>query len=218
MTSVTDRTVYPITWVYGESDPALMLWTACLDKWQMALPLDAKVLELGCAETDFLERLHRLNPRYEVTGVDCYPQPRSNVIAGDACNPDLFQPETFDAVILLGALEHFGLGFYGDPIHQSGEDCVGDILAMVNVAHWLKPGGWVYFDVPCNPRGRIQENRHFRQYAPSEVKPRLLHPGGLREVERVYSWPEPNAGTFCEEPTGELVPYWFVSVLAEKRC
>jgi SAM-dependent methyltransferase len=206
----------PITWVYGESDPAMMLWTAALEAWQMRLPVNARVLELGCAETDFLERLQRLNPQYQVTGIDCYPQARANVIAGDACDPTLFEPQTFDAIILLGALEHFGLGFYGDPLHLTGDhDCNGDILAMQNITRWLKPGGWVYFDVPCNPVGCIKENRHFRVYSPGDVDQRLLEPTGLIEVRRGYSWPEPNAGAWCDEPTAMLTPYWFVAVLAQ---
>lgn len=209
--------MYPINWTYGESDPALMLWTAALSKWDMRLPRDARVLELGCAETDFLERLQQQNPGYAVTGVDCFAQPRVNVIAGDACDCTLFEPASFDAVILLGALEHFGLGFYGDPRHDDAlGECIGDFRAMQNVVDWLKPGGWVYFDVPCNPRGRIQENRHFRQYAPSEVQSRLLAPSGLVEVHRGYSWPEPHAGTWCDEPTEEFIPYHFVAVVADK--
>ncbi len=217
MTSVTDRPLCPIAWSYGESDPAMMLWTAALARWGMQLPVDAAVLELGCAETDFLERLQAQNPQYRLTGVDCYPQPRPHVVAGDACDPTLFASAAFDAVILLGALEHFGLGFYGDPIHENTlGDCVGDTQAMVNVARWLKPGGWLYFDVPCNPTGCIQENRHFRQYAPREVATRLLGPSGLRERARGYSWPEPYAGTWCDAPTAHRTPYWFVAVVAEK--
>lgn len=206
----------PIAWSYAESDPALMLWTAALARWQMTLPLDARVVELGCAETDFLERLQRFNPGYRLTGVDCYPQPRANTIAGDACKADLFEPACLDAVILLGALEHFGLGYYGDPIHERLGEPWGDVLAMENIGRWLKPGGWVYFDVPVNPVGCIQPNRHFRQYAPHEVGPRLLHGTGLAEVCRAYSAPEPHAGQWVEEPTEHFSPYWFVAVLAQK--
>jgi SAM-dependent methyltransferase len=214
MTSVIDRPLCPISWSYGESDPALMLWTAALRRWpdMLRLPADARVLELGCAETDFLERLQMQNPGYRVTGVDCYPQPRLNVVAGDGCHPDLFEPEMFDAVVLLGALEHFGLGFYGDPIHEDG-----DTLAMQNIARWLKPGGWVYFDVPCNPTGYITENRHFRVFSPTDVTARVIGPANLREVARAYSWCEPYAGSWCEEPTEHHTPYWFVAVIAEKR-
>lgn len=200
-----------MNWIYGESDPAMMLFTAAKTRFGFDVPEDARILELGCAETDFLERLQAQNPGYRLTGVDCFPQPRLNVIAGDACNPDLFAPETFDAIVLLGSLEHFGLGFYGDPIHDDG-----DTRAMQNLATWLKPGGWVYFDVPCNPTGYVTENRHFRVFSPEDVEARLIQPSGLTEVARGYSWPEPHAGTWCEEPNGHLTPYWFVAVHAVK--
>jgi SAM-dependent methyltransferase len=144
-----------MNWTYTESDPALMLFTAAKERFGLDCAPDAQILELGCAETNFLERLQAQNPSLQLTGVDCYPQPRANVIAGDACDPDLFPDDTFDAIVLLGALEHFGLGFYGDPLHDDG-----DMIATKNLARWLKPGGWVYFDVPCNPVGEIKENRH----------------------------------------------------------
>jgi SAM-dependent methyltransferase len=206
-----------VNWTYAESDPAMMLFTAAVDRFGMTFPPGATILELGCAETNWLERMAQADPTFALTGVDVFPQPRERVIAGDACNPNLFAPDTFDRIVLLGALEHFGLGFYGDPIYESdARGPYGDIQAMVNVAHWLKPGGCVYFDVPCNPRGRIQENRHFRQYAPSEVATRLLYPGGLQEIARGYSEPEPHAGRWVDEPTTERVPYWFVAVWAQK--
>jgi SAM-dependent methyltransferase len=205
-----------LIWTYDQADPALMLFTAAMDKFGMTFPSGSRILELGCAETDWLERMQALDDTFALTGVDCFPQPRAHVVAGDACDPGLFPEASFDRIVLLGALEHFGLGFYGDPKHLVGYDCLGDILAMENVASWLKPGGFVYFDVPCNPDGCIKENRHFRVYGPREVAPRLLEPGGLIEIARAYSYPEPHAGTWCEEPTEEMIPYHFVAVWAQK--
>jgi SAM-dependent methyltransferase len=213
-----------VNWAYTESDPALRLFTAAKARFGFDCPEDAAILELGCAETDFLERLQAQNPCYRLTGVDCYPQPRANVMAGDACDRALFPMEHFDAILLLGALEHFGLGFYGDPVHNDRWGAPnGDIRAMCNVARWLKPGGWVYFDVPVNPVGGIKENRHFRIFSPQDVTDRLLVTSGLQEVARAYSWPEPQAhtnghgpGDWCEVPTKSLVPYWFVAVHARK--
>src|SRR5436190_22549757 len=143
---------HPIAWQYGESDPALMLWTAAVSRFGLTWPRpDARVLELGCAETDFLTRLTRQNTGLVVTGVDARAEGGACITAGafvqgDAARADLFEPESFDVVVMLGALEHFGLGYYGDPINDAG-----DVQTMANVARWLRPGGWVYFDVPCNP-------------------------------------------------------------------
>lgn len=203
-----------MTWTYTESDPALMLFTAAVSRFNLRFQSGSKVLELGCAESDWLERMHRADPSLRLTGVDARPQDRIargyTLVQGDAMDPTLFQPESFDWIVLLGSLEHFGLGFYGDPLEEDG-----DMWAMANVARWLKPGGFVYFDVPCQPTFRVQPNRHFRSYAPHDVIMRLL-PKPLREVNRGYSLPEPNAGVWCHAPMVERVPYWFVAVLAEK--
>lgn len=199
-------------WVYGESDPALMLWTASVQRFGLDLPDTGAVLELGCAETNWLERMHAQNPWLSLVGVDLHADPaRPMVRAGSAMDAALFAPETFDAIVLLGALEHFGLGFYGDPIDDDG-----DTRTMENVALWLKPGGWVYFDVPCQPTFGVRPNRHFRDYSPAAVTERLIV-AGLRERTRAYSRPEPHAGTWVDEPTTALVPYWFVAVVADKE-
>jgi SAM-dependent methyltransferase len=204
-----------ITWVYGESDPALMLFTAAVQRWGLTWPNERpRILELGCAETNFLERLKAQNQDVELTGVDQRWDRDANgwtQVVASAIDPELFAPESFDVVVLLGALEHFGLGFYGDPLDDDG-----DIQTMRNVARWLRPGGWVYFDVPCNPTFSIAENRHFRTYAPASVTERLIVPGLVERV-RGYSDCEPRAGTWLEgPPDSHQFPYWFVAVVADK--
>ncbi len=206
-----------MNWTYAESDAGLMLFTAALERFGMDFKPGSRILELGCAETDWLERMARADASFDLVGVDaCLQHERERVTVGDACNAGLFEPASFDWIVMLGALEHFGLGFYGDSkyVFDDGE-CFGDRLAMENVARWLKPGGFVYFDVPCNPVGCITPNRHYRVYSPSEVTNRLIVPG-LTEVARAYSKPEPDAGTWVDEPTTALVPYWYVAVLAQK--
>lgn len=212
-------------WTYEQSDPALMLFTAAMERFRMTFPSGSRVLELGCAESDWLERMHAMDPSLDLVGVDARAQaPRSvDVRVGNAMDPNLFPPESFDRIVLLGALEHFGLGFYGDPV-----DSYGDLATMANVSQWLRPGGFVYFDVPCQPTFRVSENRHFRSYSPRDIRDRLLGDGmwpptrrdqippQLQEINRAYSLPEPWAGTWCHEPTEERVPYWFVAVLAQK--
>lgn len=201
-------------WTYDRDDPAIMLWTAARARFGFDFREGQAILELGCAETDWLERVHRADPSLEIIGVDARPQVRDatgfQVLEGNALHSTLFAPERFDWVVLLGALEHFGLGFYGDPVMEDG-----DIQTMRNIVDWLKPGGFVYFDVPCQPMYSITENRHYRMYSPQAVTERLIVPG-LREVNRGYSLPEPDAGTWCHEPTVTRVPYHYVAVLAQK--
>jgi len=198
-------------WTYGETDPAIMLFTAALQAWQLPILPGQSVLELGCNETDFLKRLHQADPSLQLTGVDARPHDREpdgyTFVQGNAFDVSLFPPASFDWVLMLGALEHFGLGYYGDP-----QDDDGDLKTVDAAAEWLKPGGCLYFDVPCNP-GRSQ-TRHFRTYSP--LGARQLTAGYIEELARGYSLPEPHAGTWIPQPVIHRVPYHFVAVWARK--
>lgn len=193
----------------------MVLWTMAYRDWGLGWPHGAYITELGCAETDWLEQMHLQNPDVCLTGVDVR-RDRQNTgwrqIVGDATIKSLFEPESLDVVVLLGALEHFGLGFYGDPIDEDG-----DVHTLQNVHQWLKPGGWVFFDVPSNPTYYITENRHFRVYAPEMIQKRLLGPANLTELHRGYTSAEPLAG-WCEVPTVHAHPYHYVVIVAEKAA
>jgi hypothetical protein len=59
-----------------------------------------------------------------------------------------------DSISSLHAIEHFGLGRYGDPI-----DYFGYKKAIENITRILKEGGTFYFSVPIGPQ-RIEFNAH----------------------------------------------------------
>ncbi|AKD57878.1 DUF268 domain-containing protein [Spirosoma radiotolerans] len=59
-----------------------------------------------------------------------------------------------DSISALHAIEHFGLGRYGDPI-----DANGHIKALDNIRQIIKPGGTFYFSSPIGPQG-IVYNAH----------------------------------------------------------
>lgn len=59
-----------------------------------------------------------------------------------------------DSFSSLHAIEHFGLGRYGDPI-----DSLGHVKALKNIAKIIKPNGVFYFSVPIGPQ-RIEFNAH----------------------------------------------------------
>lgn len=62
-----------------------------------------------------------------------------------------------DSLSCLHALEHFGLGRYGDPIDVKGFDC-----GLVNMATLLKKGGVLYLSVPIGiDRVEFNANRVF---------------------------------------------------------
>jgi SAM-dependent methyltransferase len=59
-----------------------------------------------------------------------------------------------DSLSCLHALEHFGLGRYGDPIDHDGY-----LKGLENLAQMLRPAGRLYLSVPIGPQ-RIEFNAH----------------------------------------------------------
>ncbi|HUO93205.1 MAG TPA: DUF268 domain-containing protein [Rhizomicrobium sp.] len=59
-----------------------------------------------------------------------------------------------DSASCLHALEHFGLGRYGDPV-----DFEGHLKGLANLKGVLVPGGKLYLSVPIGPQ-RIEFNAH----------------------------------------------------------
>lgn len=62
--------------------------------------------------------------------------------------------DSCDSLSCLHALEHFGLGRYGDPICLNGH-----LLGLRNLIRMVKPGGKFYLSVPIGPQ-RIEFNAH----------------------------------------------------------
>lgn len=62
--------------------------------------------------------------------------------------------ESCDSISCLHALEHFGLGRYGDPVRWDGYR-----VGFDNLLTMLKPGGKFYFSVPIGEQ-RIEFNAH----------------------------------------------------------
>lgn len=63
--------------------------------------------------------------------------------------------DTFSSISCLHALEHMGLGRYGDPI-----DPLGHHKAVKNLALMLSPNGTLYLSHPCGRIGRTEFNAH----------------------------------------------------------
>ena len=59
-----------------------------------------------------------------------------------------------DSISCLHALEHFGLGRYGDPVRYDGY-----LIGLANLGEILKTGGTFYLSVPIGPQ-RIEFNAH----------------------------------------------------------
>ena len=76
-----------------------------------------------------------------------------------------------DSLSCLHAIEHFGLGRYGDPIDPMGHE-----RGIANMALLLKPGGTFYLSTPVG-RERVEFNAN-RVFAPSNII-RLVEGHGL---------------------------------------
>ena len=72
----------------------------------------------------------------------------------DLTSSDFPLADYCDSVSSLHAIEHFGLGRYGDPL-----DAEGHLKAIRNFHRMLKPGGRLYFAVPIGPL-RIEYDAH----------------------------------------------------------
>jgi SAM-dependent methyltransferase len=66
----------------------------------------------------------------------------------DITQRDFEQVNYSDSLSCLHAMEHFGLGRYGDPV-----DFEGHIVAWNNMYRMLKKGGYFYFSVPIGKQG-----------------------------------------------------------------
>lgn len=191
-----------MSWTYQGDDPGLTLFSACLSAGApMVFTPGMRVLEIGCAEADWLSLAREAWPEIALVGIDTRAKDAVDGTVtrrtADARDPDLFQPESFDAVVSLSAIEHIGLGHYGDPV-----DPDGDSKAVANVWRWLKPGGWFYFDVPYNPKGYEVRNTECRVYDDAAIFARLVPSQWAADGYRGGAWD----GYVAADAPGVLIP------------
>jgi SAM-dependent methyltransferase len=68
-----------------------------------------------------------------------------------------------DSISCLHAIEHFGLGRYGDPIDPNGY-----LKGFNNIVRMLKPGGTLYISFPIGESNEVHFNAH-RVFHPKDV-------------------------------------------------
>jgi SAM-dependent methyltransferase len=134
-------------WHWPGGDSCIDFFTAALTAANPDLPATARVLEIGCAEADWLTPASKTWPAMTFAGIDWRGCTRPGTVTqGDVRTSTNYPLGTFDWIVSISAIEHVGLGHYD----QDPRDEHGDSLAIRNAYHWLKPGGWLYFDVPWN--------------------------------------------------------------------
>lgn len=165
-----------LAYAHGE-DLCLSFWAVAWSKGWIHFPPNARVLEIGCAEADWQTPMLALRPDLRITGVDWRDCERpGKTVRGNVMDATLFPLASFDAIVSISAIEHIGLGAYdGDPAHVDG-----DKHAMFNAWQWLKPGGWMYLDVPFRD-DHYAEYGSFRAYNFAAIDQRLVAQGFLRK-------------------------------------
>jgi len=166
--------------IVNDDDVVMSSNDLCLGFWEYAqqsgvlddLPARADVLEIGCAEADWAGPAKVQHPDWVSWGIDVR-EPSSDahdmVIRGDVLETD-FPPRMFDLIVMVSTLEHIGIGHYGDTVCASG-----DTDTIARCARWLRPGGYLYFDVPFRPEGPYTETENYRAYDPDHYRSRLRH-------------------------------------------
>lgn len=84
-------------------------------------------------------------------------------IKADLMNPESAPNAIADSISCLHAIEHFGLGRYGDPL-----DPQGHIKGFRNIARMLKSGGRLYMSFPIGRQNEVHFNAH-RVFHPREI-------------------------------------------------
>lgn len=87
-------------------------------------------------------------------------------IQADLMNQTISQREITDSISCLHAIEHFGLGRYGDPIDPKGHE-----KGFRNILGMLKVGGTLYISFPIGQENQVVFNAH-----------RIFHP------EDIFNW------------------------------
>jgi hypothetical protein len=83
-------------------------------------------------------------------------------LRGSGESLDSFAADSVESISSLHAIEHFGLGRYGDPVNPGA--C---FAAMTTLARVLRPGGRLYVGVPIG-RERVEFNAQ-RVFAPATI-------------------------------------------------
>ena len=131
---------------------------------------------------------HLLSMEVHVTLLDIRPLPKKvegiDFIQADAMDLSNIPDNSIETLSSLCALEHFGLGRYGDPIDYNGWK-----KSLHAIKRKIKVGGTFYLSVPVGIEDRVQFNAH-RIFKPITIINEMTPEMELHE----FSWIDtPNA-------------------------
>ncbi len=136
---------------------------------------------------------------FTVVGLDVNPYPFRHPyfrgVRADAMRMP-FATGAFAAVLAVSVVEHIGIGHYGDPLAERG-----DQATVREIARVLKPGGRALITVPF---GIAQQSDFQRVYDPAGVRA-LLEPLAVLRVE--YGWSRAGLWTPCTEAEAASVDW-----------
>lgn len=93
--------------------------------------------------------------------------PNIEFLQADLMQSDEKRERIADSISCLHAIEHFGLGRYGDAI-----DPEGHLAGFINICKMLEPGGVLYISFPIGRQDQVHFNAH-----------RVFHPLSI------FDWP-----------------------------
>ena len=129
----------------------------------------------------------------EIEVVDIRPLPPSEHPNIKFLQADLMNPqdlEQTDSLSCLHAIEHFGLGRYGDPIDVDGHN-----KGITNFVNLVKKGGHLYISFPIGQADEV----HFNAHRVFHVKTILNHPDIREKMELVrFDYIDDRADNFME--------------------
>lgn len=97
----------------------------------------------------------------DIRALPASPHPSIVFLQRDLTAP--LEGELADSISCLHAIEHFGLGRYGDPIKVDGH-----LKGLENLIQMLEPGGTLYISFPIGAQDRVEFNAH-RVFAPGSI-------------------------------------------------
>ncbi len=132
---------------------------------QLVLSKNLSHVDIGSRIDGFVSHIASTRPIeiWDIRSLE--PSVHSNIIFKklDLMGDIKYLENSVESLSCLHALEHFGLGRYGDPINPKGH-----IVGLKNMIKILKTGGFFYISIPLDIKNTIQFNAH-RTFNPTWI-------------------------------------------------